>query len=159
MKYKQGGLVYWHLGWLLKNPGLNTYFPYFWHELCAYSCPFFVGPSSIYFFQFSLSFFINIKNVFWIRVSCHLLNDISKNSNFYRVPLNVWHFIETCNQRFKVQLFLNHVVLKVKLISNQIQWRKLQGRNSYASNIIQWQFLKRLTFISKMYPMKFNDGG
>ena len=39
------------------------------------------------FFQFSLLFFIKIKYFFWIRVSCHLLNDISKNCNFYRVPL------------------------------------------------------------------------
>ena len=39
------------------------------------------------FFQFSLLFFIKIKNFFWIRVSCHLLNDISKICNFYRIPL------------------------------------------------------------------------
>ena len=50
-------------------------------------CPLFI------FFQFSLLFSIKIRYFFWICVSCHLLNDKSKNCNFYRVPLRCFFWI------------------------------------------------------------------
>ena len=39
------------------------------------------------FFQFSLMLLIKIKNIFWIRVTCHLLHNTCESPNFYRITL------------------------------------------------------------------------
>ena len=56
--------------------------------MCVHLSTFRRTAPFLFFFQFSLLFSIKIKNFYWIRLSCHLLNDISKNCNFYWIPLS-----------------------------------------------------------------------
>ena len=65
-------------------------------------------------------FFIKIKKFFWICVSCHLLNDISKNCNFYGVPLRMRKEKKKSNIRKLTFFNLSEMENKVQL-----------GRSSY----------------------------